>query len=195
MLRRALPFVFAMLSVLGCGDAITPVTSYTVEDGSDMVLKSAAYGGSSIAQSLTLTIASGTQLQATTASIKLKRTGTFTLAAQTLTLTLVSDSSGSPGLTVLATASLDPATVGTSAAYYSFSFSGVTNITTSGTYWLKLTASFPLAANTITWSGHNNAVNGYSGGVAKYDDGVGAWSSSIVGSYQDLVFELNGNTL
>lgn len=99
---------------------------------------------------------------------------------------IVADNSGSPGTTVLASATLLVSNVTTSYGWIDVSFSSPANLVAGQTYWIVIDTSAN-ASNYFDWCSDSN--NGFGNGVGKYKD---SWSTS--GSWTLSTGDLNFKT-
>jgi hypothetical protein len=133
-----------------------------------------------LAQSFKITTAA----TVTNAQLKLKASAAMT---GTLQLVIQTDSSGQPsGVSLGNTGTLDAAKVLTSsAAYYTFTFSGGVSLTAATLYWLRLKAPTATGSASLLWSGNNSGA--YTDGGAFTYNGT-SWSA--LGTAFDLLFNV-----
>jgi len=189
--------LFALQACSAAGTSCTVASSTSATDAKGLELKTNTLGGSSIAQSFQIT--QTTTVTPTSAFIKLARTGTFA-TGYTLTLTIESGATAtgggySPipnGTSILATGTYDPSRVSTTASNYTFTFTGAQTLSPGTTYWLKLTANYPLdGTNFVVWSAHEGDSGNYTGGQAIYETSTpGIWSDTLIGGLRDMVFSI-----
>ena len=105
-----------------------------------------------------------------------------------LTAILLTDDSGDPSRTDLASANIAASLVTTSYGWIEAAFSGAPNLTSGTTYWLMLSAASINSSNYYVWGSDNN--NGYGNGVGKYSDN---WDTGNP-SWTDVGGDLNYKT-
>ena len=173
--------------------SITPDSGQEVGIGHDSPANSR---GRSVAQSFI-----PTEGKAVSATVQLKKVGSFTVGNETLTATIenntVSSGNNVPDNTPIATSStVDPAIISSTLALdYTFTFTSSVDLTSGQTYWLRIKGSYAVGTtNYITWLGHNGQTNGYSFGStflnAVYETNTGSFSNSQIGSNRFLLFSI-----
>lgn len=116
-------------------------------------------------------------------TLNLKKTG----APSDLSIKIVTDSSGKPSKTVLASGTLPASLVTAAYGFADVTLAGTPVVTAGQTYWVIAAASVS-AANYMTWG--LDSTGGYSGGASKYSSNWNASSPTWTAITGDLDFAM-----
>ena len=105
-----------------------------------------------------------------------------------LTVRVMTNSSGKPSNTTLASATIAPSLVGTTASWIDVAFSSPPNLTNGTTYWLVLDYGSNSTSN--YWKWRYDSAAGYTSGTGKYTSACCSGSPTWTDISSDLAFKI-----
>lgn len=164
------------------GDSSAIITGTAISANSPALISDQTNGTGTPANNVTFANASGTQdiaqsFQIATADSPLNKMQFYLKKVSTpsnATVKIVNDSSGSPGTTVLASATLDASTVTTSYGWIDVSFATSPLLDVGTTYWVVIDAGTSSTKYYIIGA----SSGGYANGVGKIGQFSGTWNNT-----------------
>src|SRR3989344_1891958 len=164
-------------AIIAQGTSASPDEQWTVQN------QDFQFGHTSLIRDVAQSFKPGTSNTLNKVEVYIKKVGT----PGDITVRLISDNSGSPSQTVLASAAINASLVTASYGWIQAAFNTPPNLTSNTIYWLMLSPASSNVNNYYYWGSDSN--NGYGNGLGKYSNNWDIGSPTWINIAGDLNYK------